>query len=89
MTAALIFLGLGFARNTRGWRGWGGSRWFPWRIMFLIGAIPAFLAVLIMRRLKEPEAWQRVSHDGVMATQLGSYGSLFREPVLRSTRSLA
>ena len=35
----------------------------PWRIMFLIGAVPAFLAFLIMRRLKEPERWERASHE--------------------------
>jgi MFS family permease len=52
--------------------------------MFLVGALPAVVAVLIMRRLKEPEAWQRISHGGTMTAQLGSYRSLFREPMLRS-----
>jgi hypothetical protein len=28
-----------------------------WKTMFLIGAIPAFLCVLIQMRLKEPEKW--------------------------------
>jgi MFS family permease len=51
--------------------------------MFVIGAIPAFLAFLIMRRLKEPERWQRVSHSGTVTKQLGSYRELFREPQLR------
>ncbi len=86
VTAALIFLGLGFAQE-HGWiaRALGtGAAAVPWRIMFLVGALPAVVAVLIMRRLKEPEAWQRVSHDGTMTAQLGSYRSLFREPVLRS-----
>ncbi len=86
VTAALIFLGLGFAQE-HGWiaRALGtGAVAVPWRIMFLVGAVPAVVAILIMRRLKEPEAWQRVSHDGTMTSQLGSYRSLFREPVLRS-----
>jgi len=85
VTAALIFLGLGYAQEhdlIKGAVG-GGSFQSPWRIMFLIGAAPAFLAVLIMRRLKEPERWERVSHDGTVTRQLGSYRSLFSEPTLR------
>ncbi|HUE15471.1 MAG TPA: MFS transporter [Planctomycetaceae bacterium] len=85
VSAAFIFLGLGVAQE-HGWlSGLAGHSAFgsPWRIMFLIGAIPAFLALLIMRRLKEPERWQRVSHEGAVATQLGSYRSLFRDPRLR------
>ena len=31
----------------------------PWKIMFLIGIIPALLIVLIQSRLKEPEAWKK------------------------------
>jgi MFS family permease len=30
-----------------------------WRMMFLIGAVPALLALVIRRGLKEPEKWQR------------------------------
>jgi MFS family permease len=86
VTAAVIFLGLGLAQD---------YSWLPhvnersmfgstWRIMFMIGAIPAFLAFLIMRRLKEPERWERASHSGVVAKQLGSYRELFRVPQLRS-----
>ena len=55
----------------------------PWRLMFVIGAVPALLTIVIMRRLKEPEAWQRASHEGTVGRQLGSYGELFRNPVLR------
>src|ERR1700722_590359 len=86
VTAAVIFLGLGLAQD---------YSWLPhvnehsmfgssWRIMFMIGAVPAFLAFLIMRRLKEPERWERASHSGVVAKQLGSYRELFRVPRLRS-----
>jgi MFS family permease len=84
VSAALIFLGLGVAQEhglierTLG----SGAVATPWRIMFLIGTVPALLAVLIMRRLKEPERWQRISHGGAVA-QLGSYGELFRTPRLR------
>jgi MFS family permease len=54
----------------------------PWRIMFLIGALPALLALVIRRRLKEPEKWQAASHDGVKR-QLGSYSELFGDPTWR------
>ncbi len=84
VTAAFIFLGLGVAQE-HGWIervvGSGGVT-TPWRIMFLVGTIPALLALLIMRRLKEPERWQRISHEGAVAAQLGSYREQFREPRL-------
>lgn len=57
-------------------RGTVGS---AWRIMFVIGAGPALLAILIRRRLKEPEQWQAVSGDE-LKKKLGSYGELFRDP---------
>jgi MFS family permease len=45
--------------------------------MFVIGALPAFLVVIIMRRMKEPERWQRAkeSHE-----KLGSMVELFEVP---------
>ena len=55
----------------------------PWRIMFLIGALPALLALVIRRRLKEPEQWEKASHSGVVTKQLGSYSELFSDPVWR------
>src|SRR5262249_41877711 len=51
-----------------------------WRPMFVIGAVPALLALIIRRRLKEPERWQQVSHEGAAARQLGSYRALFGDP---------
>jgi MFS family permease len=54
-----------------------------WRPLFVVGAIPALLAVLIRRRLKEPERWQHVSHKGDAVRQLGSYRALFAHPVWR------
>src|SRR5207247_722307 len=29
-----------------------------WRSMFYVGVLPALLAIVVMRRLKEPEQWQ-------------------------------
>jgi MFS family permease len=74
--AAFINLGLGIAEEE-------GLVSSPWRIMFLIGALPALLAVAIRWGLKEPEAWQKASHDGAVNKQLGSYAELFRDPVWR------
>ncbi len=48
-----------------------------WRTMFVIGALPAFLSVLVMRRLKEPEKWQRAATSSV---RLGSMTELFSDP---------
>jgi len=73
ITAALINLGLGIAEEE-------GLPWSPWRIMFLVGALPALLTLVIRARLKEPEKWQHASHSGAVAKQLGSYSLLFHDP---------
>lgn len=76
ISAALINLGLGLAEGE-------GLVSSPWRIMFLIGALPALLALFIRRRLKEPERWQHASHEGAVSKQLGSYRELFSHPTWR------
>jgi MFS family permease len=50
-----------------------------WRLMFVVGAVPALLAVFIRRRLREPEAWRQAvlkQRD----RKLGSYAELFGHP---------
>jgi len=54
-----------------------------WRGMFLVGIAPALLAVLIRRRLREPERWQAVAST-TAAAQLGSLRELFGDPRWRS-----
>ncbi|MBL8850759.1 MAG: MFS transporter, partial [Planctomycetaceae bacterium] len=76
ISAAFINLGLGIAEEH-------GLPYSPWRIMFMIGAVPALLALVIRRRLKEPEKWQQASHEGAVEKRLGSYRELFRDPLLR------
>lgn len=76
ITAAFINLGLGLAEEE-------GLVTSPWRIMFLIGALPALLALVIRAKLREPEKWQKASHDDAVKKQLGSYRELFGDPVLR------
>lgn len=51
--------------------------WGSWRPLYLVGALPALLALLIRRRLKEPERWQAVAS---VERKLGSYVELFRHP---------
>ncbi|MDX1964077.1 MAG: MFS transporter [Pirellulales bacterium] len=78
ISAALINLGLGIADE-------GGLPASPWRIMFLIGAIPALLALVIRRNLQEPEVWQR--QQALNASQptpfFSQYQELFSTPKLR------
>jgi MFS family permease len=73
ISAALINLGLGVAEEQ-------GLVDSPWKIMFLIGTVPALLALLIMRKLREPEKWQQISHEEAVKKQLGSYRALFHDP---------
>jgi MFS family permease len=74
ISAALINIGFGIAEEQ-------GLVTSPWRWMFVIGAVPALLALVIRRRLKEPEQWQKASHEGAVTKQLGSYAELFRNPM--------
>jgi MFS family permease len=71
--AALVSIGIGFLEH-------GGtvSHAHGWRIMFLVGAIPALLAILIRRKLKEPERWQQAVREN--RGQMGSYRDLFGHP---------
>lgn len=51
-----------------------------WKLMFLIGALPAFLCVFIQWRLKEPEKWVKAREAGrKTGVAFGSYASLFGE----------
>ena len=82
ITAALLNIGLGTLEE-RGvfhdWT-WNGQPIHVWRIMFVIGVLPALLAVVIRRGLREPEAWQAAAHDKGTERKLGSYTALFSDP---------
>jgi MFS family permease len=54
----------------------------PWRIMFVIGALPALLAVVIRAGLKEPERWQQAVAEGGEGAKrkAGSLTELFGDP---------
>jgi MFS family permease len=74
ISAAFIYLGLGVAEET------GMVETSPWRIMFMVGAVPALLALVIRGRLKEPEQWAKASHEDGVTKQLGSYKELMGDP---------
>jgi len=70
VVAALIGIGLGELQQAHVIES-------AWRAMFIAGALPAFLVFVIMRKLKEPERWQRAKagHE-----KLGSMTELFENP---------
>jgi MFS family permease len=45
--------------------------------MFVIGTLPALLAIVVFKKLKEPESWTRARAGGV---KLGSIRELFGDP---------
>ena len=69
VTTALVSMGLGQLEES-------GAIGSAWRWMFVIGALPAALALLIRARLKEPERWQAAAKAGERS-RLGSYAELF------------
>lgn len=55
--------------------------WAPWQALFVIGALPAFLCVFVMMKLKEPEKWVRARETGALkGVKLGSYKTLLTHP---------
>ena len=73
VTAGLISMGVGHlvAQKTI-------SPDWSWKLMFLIGALPAFLCVFLQIRLKEPEKWVKAREAGrLTGAKFGSYSSLF------------
>jgi MFS family permease len=70
MMAAVIGMVLGQLEQS-------GSIDSAWRMMFVVGALPAFLTILVFKKLKEPEQWQRAKDE---KKHLGSMGDLFTDP---------
>ena len=52
-----------------------------WQAMFLVGALPALLCVVIMGRLKEPQKWVDARAAGALrGIKFGSYSELLGHP---------
>ena len=81
ITAAVINLGLGHLESQDAFSDLVimGTPVKAWRIMFVIGVVPALVAILIRRGLKEPERWQAATATDTKR-KLGSYGALFGDP---------
>ena len=47
-----------------------------WRYLYLIGAMPALLAVFVMSWMKEPEKWVKARADARISGELKKFGSL-------------
>jgi MFS family permease len=71
--AAIVSMGVGYFEQSGAL-----SHSHGWRVMFLVGAIPALLALVVRRRLKEPEKWRQAAAE--RRDQLGSYRELFGHP---------
>jgi len=78
MTAAFLSMYLKPSVNMFGFEGW--------RVLFMVGIVPALLALLVMRKIKEPESWVKAKeaekrggaiHKG---KGMGSMKELFGDP---------
>lgn len=76
ITAGLISIGVGqLVANKTIEPAWS------WKLMFLIGSIPAFLCVFIQVKLKEPERWVKAREVGrAQGVAFGSYADLLGNP---------
>ncbi len=51
----------------------------PWRVLFLIGMIPALIAVMVRGRLREPERWRAAVSSQSIAERFGTFPKLFAD----------
>jgi len=52
-----------------------------WKWMFIVGALPAIIWVIVQFRMKEPEKWVKAREEGRRTgVAFGSYASLFGDP---------
>ncbi|MGV3605628.1 MAG: MFS transporter [Planctomycetaceae bacterium] len=76
ISAAVINIGMGIAVTEHGTV--GGTNMAPWRMMFVVGTLPALLAILIRRNLKEPEQWAKQAGQR-KGNILSSFGELLSD----------
>ncbi|MCZ2340489.1 MAG: MFS transporter [Bacteroidales bacterium] len=78
-TAAGLFITLGLLELNGSLDSLKSVGLSAWRVLFLIGILPALLVIFIQRRLSEPESWvqAKAAADAGTGRKLGSYGDLF------------
>lgn len=82
ITAGALFIWLGELERSgalANLKFFGYDRISAWRILFIIGMAPALIALLIRRRLREPEKWQQAT-QAAGAKGLGDLRAMFAHP---------
>lgn len=74
VTAAVVSIVLSSMRHA------GIIEQTPWRWMFAVGVIPAFLAFVVFRYLEEPEKWKHSVDSEGKKVKAGSFSELFGTP---------
>jgi hypothetical protein len=71
ISAALIGMGLGHIERSEQLADLNifGFQMNAWRLMFVVGTLPALLAILIRRNLKEPEQWLALKREDTIARE--------------------
>lgn len=87
VSAAVTSIALGRLEETGVLGSIGG--WAAWRWMFIVGAAPAILVVVVRRNLKEPERWLAIKANPAQHKKLGDYGELFGNPRWKLPASIA
>ena len=60
-----------------------------WRGLFLVGAVPAAMAVMVQRKVKEPELWLQAKAEGkIQGGAFSSLGEMLRHPAWRKNALL-
>jgi MFS family permease len=82
VSAALVSMSLGHLEQGGAFDSWtiSGVAVKAWRVMFVIGVVPALLAIVIRLKLREPERWTEAVQSGNLKRQAGSYAELFGDP---------
>ncbi len=80
VTAALLFMLGGYLQGIGTFEGltFFGFPVTPWRVLFLVGTLPAIIALIVRGRLEEPEAWRKQVEDGSIR-RAGSYAEMLGE----------
>jgi MFS family permease len=84
-TAAILNMYIGHLESLGQFKDWSllGFPVTTWRVMFVVGSLPALVALLVRWKLKEPESWLKAKaaarESGKKEMRLGSYAELFRD----------